>query len=332
MMGTFKHLPPVHNILDAILAVGDLMTVFTQTVIVGFMPMIMLAVLLIVEHIAVSQGIRLFDVNETSVFLAAFAVVILNFCIEFWSVYVDTREQDRRKKYQSQKRKKASLRIGVRGLIYWFGFGRKWKEIDQPVSGDFRSLQRVITAVMLALALAGRMHGAIEKVSGVDWQTGLQRLAAESTLLDLAAWIGGVLLTYATIRGAQRLTYYNAVRVVDIRQWLKDRSKRQKTVTTRAITQQNVEVEKVRDNRLIPIRIADKYQCPKCGKVMSKQGWSKHPCRFDPVYISIDHNRQLVNAVDGQDGQRSQPEVNDTSTSAVISQFSSNGYDKRGQQ
>jgi hypothetical protein len=327
-MRLFKRLPPIHDILDGILAVGDLMTVFTQTVIVGFMPMIMLGVLLIVEHIAVSEGIRLFDVNETSVFLAAFGIVILNFCIEFWSVYVDTREQDRRKKYHSQKRKKASLRISLRGALYWLGIGKRWKEQDQPASGDFRSLQRVVTAVMLALALAGRMHVAIEKVSGVDWQTGLQRLVSESSLLDIAAWVGGILLTYATIKGAQRLTYYNAVRVVDIRQWLKDRSKSRKVATTRAIVQDAYEVEKVRDNRLAPIRIADKYQCPECGKVMSKQGWSKHPCRFDPVYVSVDHNRRLV---DGVDGQLSQPEVNEQATTATASQFSSNGHGQRGQ-
>jgi hypothetical protein len=283
-----RRIPSINAILDAMLGVGDVLTVFAQTVIVGFMPLVMLLVLLVVEHIAVAEGIRLFDKNETSVFLAAFAVVALNFCVEFWSVYVDTREQDRRRKYSVQKQKKPSLRLSLRSLAYWLGIGKKWKEQDQPPSHNFQSLQRVVTAVMLALALAGRMHTAIEKVSDAGWQAGLQKLAQESTLLDISAWVGGVLLTYATIRGAQRLTYYNAVRVVDIRQRLRDRAgKKRPDAAPIAGVQNGYNMTRLRDNTLKPKKVNGRYQCPVCQKTMTRQSWSTHPCRMVDTIIDV---------------------------------------------
>src|SRR5690606_10039461 len=160
----------------------------------------------------------------------------------------------------------------------------------------------------------------------VGWQTGLRQLATESTLLDISAWLGGVLLTYATIRGAQRLTYYNAVRVVDIRQRLKDRAGKKRTTAMAApVVQDAYTISRVRDNRLKPIRIGERYQCPVCEKIMSKQGWSKHPCRFDDTFTEVDGNRRLVDEVDAVDGQLGQVSVNGVNAASTIQQLASYG-------
>jgi uncharacterized protein YlaI len=319
--------PPIHDILEWLLAVGDLLTVFTQTLVVGFMPLAVLGVLLIVEHMAVSDGVRFFTSDGNAIWLAAFAVVALNFCIEFWSVYADTREQDKRRRFITVKRMKPSLRLSLGALVYWLGISKKWKPQEEVASAQFMNLQKTITRVMLALALLGRMHDSISKFSqDVGWQQGITNLLTQSTLIDVGAWVGGVLLTYATVRGAQRLTYYNAIRVVDIRKRLKadaNRKPQRRDASPKLVNVVDGYTEqRLRDNSLRPFRDGETYICPTCQKRMSKQGWSKHPCRFTsqftPLDQSVDDDRPLVD-VDGQ------PLVNLVNSRQRIGQVSVNG-------
>src|SRR5690606_32805508 len=96
------------------------------------------------------------------------------------------------------------------------------------------------------------------------------------------------LFTMVALVSAQGLTHYIAVRVIEIKVDMQRKLTSQKAQATkernRAAKVQihdAYQVERVRNNALQPVRIGQKYQCPKCEKGMSSAGWTNHRCRFE---------------------------------------------------
>lgn len=271
--------------LNGLVTIGDILTVFIQTVIVAFGTLAILAMLLIVEIHAVSLGIKTFEANADFAGLAAAVLVLLNLMIKFQEVYADYIASDLRVRYQPPKHYAPSLRTMLGNLAYWLGITRGWQEKELPASHNFAVTRRWITIAILVIALIGRTGDAIDKVSndaagGVSWSVGIEKLLTQSSLADISEWITAIVFTFVLVIASQQLTQYVAVRVLDIRRGLRTRVD---TVTVeRAEGKPVLAFNAPREMEPIKVKVGSvtKYQCPQCGKVVSRQAWSNHPCRF----------------------------------------------------
>ena len=327
------------KLLETIITLGDLLMVFMQTLIVSFGTLIILALLLLVEQHAVRQGLSVFEADNQSAAFGAVVLVLVNFTVKFMEVYVETLAMDDRRKYRPKEQYAFSLRLFFASLTYWLGIGKKWQKRKLAAASDFNKLRSTVTFAMMTLALMGRTHEAIIKVSANDgkilsWNDGLQRLANQSSLVDITVWVAALIFTFAAVVAAQQLTHYMAMRVVDIRRKLgKSTPSTRSRATTNAIAATGKPVlafDAPRELNPIKIKIgaATRYQCPQCDKTMSRQAWAKHPCRFttgyEPVVGSIDTVDLLVDEVDGlTDGLR-QAERHLLSTNGSVKQLDDN--------
>lgn len=296
--------------LETIITLGDLLMVFMQTVIVSFGTIIILGLLLLVEQHAVRQGLSVFESDAQSASFGAIVLVLVNFTVKFMEVYVETLAMDDRRKYRPKKQYAFSLRLLFADIAYWLGVGgRKWQKREMAVASDFNKLRSTVTFAMMALALMGRTHEAIAKVStaggqALSWNTGLQNLFNQSSLVDITVWIAALIFTFAAVVAAQQLTHYMAMRVVDIRRKLGKPAAVSRHQTVAATGKPVLAFDVARELNPIKIKVgaATRYQCPQCEKTMSRQAWAKHPCRFTtgyaPVVSPIDAIDPPIDAVD----------------------------------
>lgn len=294
--------------LAFLVTLGDVLMVFIQTVIVAFGTIIIMGFLLWVEQNAVSYGVATFEQDETKAAAAALVLVLFNFAVKFWEVYIDDKASDQRERYKPAKRYAPSLRTWLAGCVYWLGIGKvgkvgkQWQRKELPASASFASVRRVVTFAMLYMAFIGRTHDAINKVSisgetAVSWQNGFTDLLTKSTLADIALWVSAIVFTFAAVIAAQQLTQYIAVRVLEIKRHM---SKSKAVAVARAISKPVLAYDSPRELSPIKVKVGSqtKYRCPQCSKEMSRQAWQKHPCRFTDGYAAVDGQIDAVAEAD----------------------------------
>lgn len=291
-------------LLEGIIALGDVVQALIQTVIVSFGVLIILAMLLVVEHHGVYDGLLWFMANQQQMaWLGAAALVLANLVIEFQIAYIEHGEG-----WKSPPRQQFSMRQVADRARYFLGRGgdSRWKVRLLSPAQRFIALRVSISVAIFVLALAGRMKFAITEASMdgdevIAFSTGIDRLINQSSLADLVTWVGGTIFTLTALVAAQGITHYVAVRVIEIREDMKKRLKTQKAAATRQRHQIQVASPTLPaalgaparlanvDQGLQPIRVQVngewKRQCPQCGKIMSRQAWTDHTCNRTPSYF-----------------------------------------------
>jgi hypothetical protein len=202
-----RHYPTFLRFLHGL---GDVLVATSQTFLVAFGVPVVLILLLIVEHNRVKHGIALFEVDAGMASFAAWSLVLLNTILEFTIHYIESKNG-----YQPERQRRASLRLYLQSLAYWFGFSRHWQPVELSPAYRYRKLLRLITFSILALALAGSMQAAILQQTGA-WYVALGNIITQSTLQEMTVWAGGLLFALAAISGAQNLTAYLAVKVTEV--------------------------------------------------------------------------------------------------------------------
>lgn len=225
------------DFLEGIIHLSDIVQVFLQTLFVSFGIPLVLSGLLIVEHHGVNAGAGLF-LEVDAAWLAALVLVIANMIIEFMIVHKEHADG-----YHRELRTSWSLRLLVQGIGYRIGIGKNWQPRPQSPASRFIAMRHGVTAAVFVLALSGRMHDAIVRVSttvnaqgvsvSVPLSDGVRNLLTISTLQDVMIWLGGTILTMIAITSAQNLTNHIAVRVIEIKDELKKKKTVQKAQETR---------------------------------------------------------------------------------------------------
>lgn len=189
----------MHDVSGAIMLTG-------QTLFSAFFVIVILVLVLFVEIQRVAHGILLFEQSENLAYLGAFVLVMMLLTLEFVTHYVETKND-----YHEELQTDFSLRLLWQRLVYVSGFSGDWQPRHKSPAQRIKSYSHLLTATILALAVAGSMSSAISGVDG-NWITGLQAIATQSTLAELVEWLGGLLFALALVVGAQRLTSYVAQR------------------------------------------------------------------------------------------------------------------------
>lgn len=198
------------RLLQFILSIGETLLTFSQTLIVSLGVPTVLVLLLIVEHQRVVHGIALFEADYSLASFAAGALVLLNLVLEFQIHHIEHKAG-----YHEAAARKWSLRIWANNALYTLGYGETWREQYLSPASRYKSLLRLVTFSILALALVGSMRSVIEGIQGA-WYNGLISIVTESTLLQLMTWLGGLLFALAAVLSAQGLSRYVAIRCVEI--------------------------------------------------------------------------------------------------------------------
>ncbi|MFB1502070.1 hypothetical protein [Thiocapsa sp. N5-Cardenillas] len=206
------------RLLEAVTGAGETLLTFAQTVIVSLGVPTVLVLLLIVEHQRVLHGIELFETDYNLASFAAWALVLLNLVLEFQVHYVEHQAG-----YREELAQRSSLRLWFRRLAYWLGLGDSWTPENESPAHRYKSLLKLVTFAILALALVGSMRSVIEPLQGA-WYEALVEILTDSSLLLILTWLGGLLFTAAAVLAAQGLSRYVAIRTVEI---VADMSKRQ---------------------------------------------------------------------------------------------------------
>ncbi len=196
--------------LESLHAVSDVLMMLAQTLIVAFGVPGVLALLLVVEHQRVMHGIQLFEADSGLASFFAAALVMLNLVLEFQIHYVEGKAG-----YEQSRATRWSLRTWAKNMVYMLGFGKNWQPVDLSPAQRYRALLRLVTFTILALALAGSMRATIEQQPGA-WHQAIIAIVAESKLLDMATWAGGLLAALAAVLAAQGLSRYIALRCAEI--------------------------------------------------------------------------------------------------------------------
>lgn len=313
--------------LNGMILIGDILLVLVQNSIVAFGTLVVLGLLLVVEVHAVKLGLMTFEPDEWFATLGAVLLVILSLSVKFQEVYADFLTHDQRTRYQIAKSIAPSLRLTVRGWMYWLGIGRNWTERELPASHAFSATRRYVTWAILALAIVGRLNEAIQTISvgadgvSIGWLDGLQRLVTESSLSEMTPWIAALVFTWAAVKSSQQLTGYVAVRVIEIRRGLVGRRDAVIVSTERAEGAPVLALDRPREMQPIKVKVGSntRYRCPQCSKVMTRQAWSGHPCRWTegvnpvidaPVDGGIDRKVIQLTEVDTVDNQVDRQAVN----------------------
>jgi hypothetical protein len=164
--------------------------------------------LLIVEQQRVYHGISLFETFSALAAFSATALVALNLILEMLTSWVEHREN-----YKEPVKQKFSLYLVLQWWNYFTGQDTTPRKLSPALR--FKTVQRIVTVAILALALAGSMRSVIETKDG-SWLAALRAVLVESTLLQMATWIGGLLFAVAAVYAAQALSKYVAEKVVEI--------------------------------------------------------------------------------------------------------------------
>lgn len=196
--------------LRALIGLGEILLTLSQTLIIAFGVPLVLVLLLIVEQQRVVHGIGLFEIDAALSAFAAWALVLLNLTLEFTIEYIESRAN-----YQPQRDTRFSLRTWGKNALYTLGLGDDWTPQELSPAQRYRRLLRLVTFTILALALAGSMHGVITAVSG-PWHTALISIVTDSSLSEITTWLGGLLFAAAAVLAAQGLSRYVAIRCVEI--------------------------------------------------------------------------------------------------------------------
>jgi hypothetical protein len=198
------------RLLEALIAVGETVLTFAQTVIVSLGVPVILVLLLIVEHQRVVHGIMLFEADSALAGFAAAALVLSNLVLEFQTHYIEHRAG-----YEQARAKRWSLRIWSKNMAYRLGIGESWQELELSPASRYKSLLRLVTFTILSLALVGSMRTVIQSTPGA-WYEALIAILSESDLLLIMTWAGGLLFALAAVLTAQGLSQYVAIRCVEI--------------------------------------------------------------------------------------------------------------------
>lgn len=202
-------------LLESVIRAGETILTFSQTVIVSLGVPTVLVLLLIVEHQRVVHGIQLFEQDPSLAGFAAAALVLLNLVLEFQVHYIEHKAG-----YSEAQARRWSLRIWAKNMAYRLGisnqdWGLTWQEQLLSPAARYRSLLRLVTFSILALALVGSMRAVIQAQPG-KWYEALFSILSESSLLLMMTWAGGVLFAAAAVLSAQGLSRYVAIRCVEI--------------------------------------------------------------------------------------------------------------------
>lgn len=196
--------------LRALHGIGDVSIMLAQTVLVGPGVLLVLLMLLIVEQQRVYHGVALFEVHAALAAFSASALVILNLSLELLISWVEHRAN-----WIEPPKHEFSLRIWARRVAYLFGQSTNWQARSKSPAIRFRVVLRIVTFSILTLALAGSMRSVIERTQG-NWTEALRLIITESTLLELATWLGGLLFAFAAVLSAQALSQYAARKAIEI--------------------------------------------------------------------------------------------------------------------
>lgn len=196
--------------LEALIGAGDVVLMFTRTLIIAFGVPLALVLLLIVEQQRVVHGISLFEVDSALATFAAWALVVINLVLELNIHYVEHRAG-----YEADRDTRFSLRLWAQGAMYTLGIGKGWTPKPLSPAQRQRRALRLVTFAILALALAGSMRSVIAQQSGA-WHQALENIVTGSSLSDMMTWLGGLLFALAAVVTAQVLTRYVAQRTVEI--------------------------------------------------------------------------------------------------------------------
>lgn len=196
--------------LRALHGIGDTSIMLAQTVLVGPGVLLLLIILLIVEQQRVYHGVALFEVYSVLAGFGASALVILNLSLELLIGWIEHREN-----WKEPPKHEFSLRIFARRVAYMIGRNTGWQPRPKSPAIRFRVVLRIVTITILTLALAGSMRSVIERTSG-NWLEALRLIVTESSLLDLAIWLGGLLFAVTIVLSAQALSQYAARKAIEI--------------------------------------------------------------------------------------------------------------------
>lgn len=196
--------------LEALIGAGDVVLMFTRTLIIAFGVPLALVLLLIVEQQRVVHGISLFELDANLATFAAWALVVINLVLELNIHYVEHKAG-----YEAGRDNRFSLRLWARGAAYTLGMGNDWQPLALSPAQRQRRALRLVTFAILALALAGSMRSVIAQQSGA-WYQALENILIGSSLSDMMTWLGGLLFALAAVVTAQVLTRYVAIRTVEI--------------------------------------------------------------------------------------------------------------------
>lgn len=205
--GFNRHLPAFLRFLAG---VGDTAITIIQTIAIALGLPVLLVLVLVVEHSRVKFGIGLFEVHNWLANLGGWLLVGTNTVLEFLIYHLEHKHG-----YQEDRAVRGSLRLYWRKLAYWSGIGRGWKEQQLSPAQRYKSLQRIVTAVILVLATAGSMTEVIQRQTGT-WYQAIIDIATKSTLAQMSTWIGGLLFAIAAVLIAQVVTQYAAIRAREI--------------------------------------------------------------------------------------------------------------------
>jgi hypothetical protein len=205
------------RLLESLVAVGETILTFAQTIIVSFGVPLVLVLLLIVEHQRVVHGIMLFETDSWLAGFAAAALVLLNLVLEFQTHYIEHRAG-----YEQARDRRWSMRIWWQNMAYRLGRGDNWHAVELSPAARYKRLLRLVTFTILSLALVGSMRVVIEQTPGA-WYVALWSIVTESDLLLIMTWLGGLLFAAAAVLSAQGLSRYVAIRTAEILVTMKDR-------------------------------------------------------------------------------------------------------------
>jgi len=198
------------RLLESLIGVGNILLTFTQTIIISFGVPIVLVLLLLVEQQRVVHGISLFETDPALAAFAAWALVMLNLVLEFQIHYIEHREN-----YHLQTNYRFSLRLWLQNAAYMLGIGSRWQSLPASPAQRYKSLLRLVTFSILALALAGSMRTVIAGIDGA-WYLAIVSIFTESNLSLMLTWLGGLLFATAAVLAAQGLSRYVALRTVEV--------------------------------------------------------------------------------------------------------------------
>lgn len=202
-----RHYPEVLHFLAG---VGDTAITAIQTTALALGLPILLVLVLVVEHSRVKFGIGLFEAHNWLANLGGWLLVGTNTVLEFLIYHLEYKYN-----YQEDRRVRGSLRLYARKIGYWLGIGSSWQEQQLSPAQRYKSLQRIVTAVILVLATAGSMTDVIARQTGT-WYEAVTNIVTKSSLSEMSTWIGGLLFAVAAVLIAQVVTQYAALRSREI--------------------------------------------------------------------------------------------------------------------
>ncbi len=204
----FNRLYP--KFLQSLLGIGDVFITLTQTLLIAFGVPGLLIMLLIVEQQRVEHGMALFEVIGTLAGFSATVLVLANLVFELLISWKENRAD-----YPEPPKYEFSFRILASRLAYMLGRSSEWQPRPKSPAQRFKTVLRVITFTILVLALAGSMRSVIQDTKG-SWSDAIEYVLTQSTLLQAATWLGGLLFAFAAVLSAQALSQYVAQKVIEI--------------------------------------------------------------------------------------------------------------------